>query len=188
VTYVPPQPPSGPTGHGTAEAADPEGTDLARVPSTSAAPPDPASGLGGAADPANGVRLAIVAVILGALGCVGSLTPVVLDEWREDLALTFGVPGLLVGIIACVRRRGGDPLAVTGLVLSVIALGLADRYRIDVGGRHPLQQVVQGRLVQRHHRGAQQRRVPSRVALRTGAGPVCGSVPRASYVRVSTLW
>lgn len=125
MTSFPPQPPGEPAGHITSGA---EATDSARTPGslpqhTSSGPGRPGGHL--PVEPADGMWLAIVAVILGALGCVGSLAPVVLDEWREDLALTFGLPGLLAAIIGCIRRRRGDPLTVTGLVLSVIALGLA---------------------------------------------------------------
>ena len=65
-----------------------------------------------------------MAVILGVAGCVLPLTPFNLDHVRAYIALPFALPGLVVGIIGCTGRRRGTALAVTGSILSVIALGM----------------------------------------------------------------
>lgn len=69
--------------------------------------------------------LAVVAVILGVLGCVLPLAPVDLTGLRGYIALAFGLPGLVVGIIGCTGRRRGKALAVAGSILCVIALVMA---------------------------------------------------------------
>lgn len=75
-------------------------------------------------DPATGMGLGIVAVILGGIGCVLPLVPFDLAGDRGYLALAFALPGLALGIIGCTGRRRGNALAVAGSILSGIALGL----------------------------------------------------------------
>jgi hypothetical protein len=76
-------------------------------------------------EPAKGVWLAIVAVVLGALGIVLPFAPVALDGVRGYLALAFGLPGLVASILGCTGRRRGKAVAAVGVNLSVIALVIA---------------------------------------------------------------
>jgi hypothetical protein len=137
MTYGPPQPPNEPTRHTASGAADQNVAYSAYVPPPGSLPPDPhrqypSAGFGGTGtptpppiDPAKGRWLAIVAVILGVLGCVLPLAPVDLTGVRGYLPLVFGLPGLVVGIIGCTGRRRGKALAAVGSVLCVIAIVLA---------------------------------------------------------------
>ena len=71
----------------------------------------------GAPGPQKSNVLAIVAVVLGGLAFLLSWIPFV-----NFLAIAFAIGGAVCGVIALVRRLGGKPLAITGVVLSAIAI------------------------------------------------------------------
>jgi hypothetical protein len=74
--------------------------------------------------PPKGVALAVAALVLGLLGCVLPLLPVDMTGVRAYVAFPFGVAGLALGVVGCVGRRRGKPLAAIGAGLSVVALAL----------------------------------------------------------------
>lgn len=76
------------------------------------------------ADRPSGTGLAVAAVVLGLLACALPLLPVNLDRLRQYVAFPPAVGGLVLAIGACTGHRRGKPLAVTGLVLCVLALAL----------------------------------------------------------------
>jgi len=74
------------------------------------------------AGPATGPGLAVVALLLGFVGCVVWLLPIDETGIRHYLPLPFAIGGLVLGIMGLVGNRGGKPLAAVGVVLSAIAL------------------------------------------------------------------
>lgn len=71
-----------------------------------------------------GAGLAVVALVLGVLGCALPLLPMDLTGVRPWLPVPFGVAGLVFGILGCTGYRRGRPVAVLGVVLSVLAVVL----------------------------------------------------------------
>ena len=112
-TSNPPQPPNEPARHTASQVPDPYGAYSAGWPG---GPPPPPVG------PAKGMSFAVAAVVLGLVGCVLPLAPFNFDGIRMYLPWVFGLPGLTVGIIGCIGRRRGKALAITGTVLSGLAL------------------------------------------------------------------
>ncbi|MFC0436068.1 hypothetical protein [Kutzneria buriramensis] len=72
--------------------------------------------------PTGGPGTAIVALVLGAFGCVVWLLPIVEAGIRHYLPFPFALGGLVLGIAALTGRRRGKPMAAVGVLLSVIAL------------------------------------------------------------------
>jgi hypothetical protein len=76
---------------------------------------------------------AVVSFLLGVLGCVVPLLPMLPRLWlqleglRGYLALVFALPGFALAIVGLRGRRYGQLLAVFGAIFSVLALimGLA---------------------------------------------------------------
>jgi prepilin signal peptidase PulO-like enzyme (type II secretory pathway) len=75
--------------------------------------------------PARPNWFAIVSVVLGVLGCVVWLSPTNLDGVRAYSPLPFALVGLVAGFIGASGRRRGLAVAVTGAVLSAVALALS---------------------------------------------------------------
>lgn len=130
----PSPPPTEPAGPAASDA-----TDSAQGPSSS---PDQRpdggtvrSGHSTRLDPGKGMWPAVVAGVLGVLGCVLLLTPFDITGVRGFIALVFAVPGVAVGVIAWFGRRGWL-LAVVGTILSVIALGIGG-YLLTSPGKDP---------------------------------------------------
>lgn len=132
-------PPNEPTGDTASGPPGPEVAHPAQYPLPGSLPPNPpqypypgfgaAGALGGPmpppVEPAKGVWLGIVAVVLGVLGIVLPFLPVALDGVRGYLALAFGLPSLAASIIGCTGRRRGKAVAAVGVNLSVLALVIA---------------------------------------------------------------
>jgi hypothetical protein len=74
------------------------------------------------AGPATGPGLAVVALILGFFGAVVWLLPINEDGVRHYLPFPFALAGLVLGIVGLIGNRQGKPMAVIGIILSVIAL------------------------------------------------------------------
>ena len=75
-----------------------------------------------------GIGLAAAALVLGMLGCVVPLLPVLPFDptgVRGFIGLPFALAGLGLGISVCAGRRRGIGLAVVGLVFSGLAVALA---------------------------------------------------------------
>lgn len=80
----------------------------------------PASGgpaYGGPRDPRRSLALAVVALVLGALAFVFSFIPVV-----NVIAFVLALASLICAIVALIRKMGGKPMSIIGLILSVIAI------------------------------------------------------------------
>jgi len=77
------------------------------------------------AGPATGPGLAVVALVLGVIGCVVWLLPIDESGVRHYLPLPFALGGLVLGIMGLVGNRRGKPVAAVGVILSAIALVLA---------------------------------------------------------------
>ncbi|GGS58452.1 hypothetical protein [Actinokineospora fastidiosa] len=88
-------------------------------------PPTAAGPAAAPSDPAKGAGLGVLAVVLGAIGCLLLVAPFALTGTRAYLALGFALPGLALGIAGSTGRRRGNALAVAGSILGGIALGLA---------------------------------------------------------------
>ncbi|WP_433209548.1 hypothetical protein ACQP1G_34845 [Nocardia sp. CA-107356] len=73
-------------------------------------------------DRRHGMGLAVGAVLLGIIGCVLPFLPIDLTGVRPFIGLPFGTAGLILGIVGCTGQRRGKGLAVTGIVLSTMAL------------------------------------------------------------------
>ena len=71
----------------------------------------------GAPAPQQNKVLAIVALVLGGLAFLMSWIPIV-----NVVAIALGIAGAICGIIALVRKLAGKPLAITGVVLSAVAI------------------------------------------------------------------
>lgn len=96
-------------------------------PNASAHQPWPGPGGPGGppqADRPLGPGLAVASVVLGLLACALPLLPVNMDLFRQYVTFPFALGGLVLGIGACTGNRRGRPLAVTGVVLCGLALGL----------------------------------------------------------------
>ncbi|WP_433759972.1 DUF4190 domain-containing protein [Nocardia sp. CA-135398] len=76
-------------------------------------------------DARQGPWLAIASVILGIVGCVLPFLPIDLTGVRPLVGLPFAIPGLVLAIVGCTGRRRAKGLAVTGIILSVLALTVA---------------------------------------------------------------
>ncbi|WP_239070246.1 hypothetical protein [Amycolatopsis sp. SID8362] len=86
-------------------------------------PPAPQwPGPGGPVPPPKGPGLAVAALVLGLLALVLPFLPVDMTGFRAYVAFPFGLAGLVLGVLGCVGRRGGKPLATIGAVLSFLAL------------------------------------------------------------------
>lgn len=79
-------------------------------------------GPGGPVPPPKGPGLGLAALVLGLLGLVLPLLPVDMTGFRAYVALPFGLAGLTLGVLGCVGRRRGKPVAAIGAVLSFLAL------------------------------------------------------------------
>jgi hypothetical protein len=66
--------------------------------------------------------MAIVALVLGAFGCVVWLLPIDEAGIRHYLPFPFALGGLVLGIATLAGRRRGKPMAAVGVLLSAIAL------------------------------------------------------------------
>lgn len=89
---------------------------------TTAVAPDPGRP---AVEPARSMGYGIVAAILGGLGCLLPLAPLIVTGTRAWISLPFALPGLIIGIMGCTGQRRGNVFAATGLVLCGIAVGLS---------------------------------------------------------------
>ncbi|MFI7666378.1 hypothetical protein [Nocardia sp. NPDC049526] len=69
-----------------------------------------------------GPWFAVAAVILGIVGCVLPFLPIDLTGVRPLVGLPFAIAGLVLGIVGCTGQRSAKALAVTGIILSVLAL------------------------------------------------------------------
>ncbi|WP_433710713.1 DUF4190 domain-containing protein [Nocardia sp. CA-084685] len=65
---------------------------------------------------------ALASVALGIVGCVLPFLPIDLTGVRPLIGLPFAMPGLVLGIVGCTGRHRAKGLAVTGIILSVLAL------------------------------------------------------------------
>jgi hypothetical protein len=74
------------------------------------------------AKPVKGSGLAVLATILGLVGCVVWALPFNLDNLRAWSPFPFALPGLVLAVLGCIGPRRGKPLAVIGWILSFIAL------------------------------------------------------------------
>lgn len=74
---------------------------------------------------AKGAWIGVVSVFFGALGCLLPLAPMDLTGVRPYLPLLFGLPGLVFGIVGLAGNRGGRAWAVSGTLVSGIAVVLA---------------------------------------------------------------
>ena len=79
--------------------------------------------------------MAIVALALGAFGCVVWLLPIDETGIRHYLPFPFALGGLILGIAALTGRRRGKPMAGVGVLLSVIAL-LAGMFMVGLEVLH----------------------------------------------------
>ncbi|WP_433733013.1 DUF4190 domain-containing protein [Nocardia sp. CA-129566] len=75
-------------------------------------------------DQRQGVGPAVAALILGIVGCLLPFLPIDLTGVRPFIGLPFAMAGLVLGIVGCTGRRRGKALAVTGMILSAIALAV----------------------------------------------------------------
>lgn len=72
---------------------------------------------GGPQGPRRSSALAVVALVLGALAFVFSFIPVV-----NVIAFVLGIASLVCALVALIRKMGGKPMSVIGLILSVVAI------------------------------------------------------------------
>ncbi|MGW4767611.1 DUF4190 domain-containing protein [Nocardia sp. NPDC004278] len=75
-------------------------------------------------DRRQGPGLAVGALILGIVGCVLPFLPIDLTGMRPFIGLPFAMAGLVLGTVGCTGQRRGKGLALTGMMLSAIALAL----------------------------------------------------------------
>lgn len=68
--------------------------------------------------------LAVLGLLVGLIPCLGAL------NW---LNIPFAVVGLIVGIVAAGNRRGGNAMALAGIVLCSIAI-VVGLLRLMLGG------------------------------------------------------
>ncbi|UJW31193.1 hypothetical protein L3Q67_39395 [Saccharothrix sp. AJ9571] len=68
---------------------------------------------------------AVASLVLGLLGLVLPFLPMAMDGFRQYAGLPFAIGGLVFGVVACLGRRRGLPVAVLGLIVSTIAMGIA---------------------------------------------------------------
>lgn len=74
-------------------------------------------------DRRQGPWFAVASAILGIIGCVLPFLPMIdLTGVRPLIGLPFAIPGLVLGIVGCTGQRRAKGLAVTGIILSVLAL------------------------------------------------------------------
>lgn len=69
---------------------------------------------------ASGKGLSVAALVLGIVAAAGCLVPVL-----NIISIVTAVVGLVLGIVALVKRRNGRGLAVAGVVLSIVAVVVA---------------------------------------------------------------
>lgn len=74
--------------------------------------------------PPKGPGFAVAALILGLVALALPIFPVDLAGVRQYVGLPFAVAGIALGVIGCTGRRQGLVVAVIGIVLSVLALGV----------------------------------------------------------------
>ncbi|GAB1512802.1 hypothetical protein JCM33774_48440 [Actinophytocola sp. KF-1] len=74
---------------------------------------------------APGTGLGAIAMVLGGLGCLLPLTPFAFSDAREWLPLVFAIPGVAFGLYGCTGRNRGNVLAIVGVILCTIAIGLS---------------------------------------------------------------
>ncbi|QFU92045.1 hypothetical protein [Amycolatopsis sp. YIM 10] len=74
--------------------------------------------------PPKGPGFAVAALLLGLLGLVLPFIPADLTGIRQYVGLPFAVAGLALGVIGCIGRRRGLPVAVIAVIVSTIALGI----------------------------------------------------------------
>ena len=72
--------------------------------------------------PRTGPGLAVVALVLGVVGCVVWLLPIDETGIRHYLPFPFAIGGLVLGIMGLIGPRRGKPMAGLAVVLSVVAL------------------------------------------------------------------
>ncbi|MGK8507435.1 hypothetical protein ACRS5S_05045 [Nocardia asiatica] len=75
-------------------------------------------------EPSKGAGFAVLALVLGAAGLVIPFLPIDLSGVRQYLAYVFALPGLIFGVLGCAGPRRGKALAITGAILSLLALGI----------------------------------------------------------------
>ncbi|WP_174187741.1 hypothetical protein [Nocardia barduliensis] len=74
--------------------------------------------------PSKGYGFAVLALALGVAALVVPFLPIDLWEVRQYLAYVFALPGLIFGVLGCTGPRRGKAVAITGSVLSLLALGI----------------------------------------------------------------
>ncbi|MFJ7211764.1 hypothetical protein [Amycolatopsis sp. NPDC098790] len=77
---------------------------------------------GGPVPPAKGLWLGVAALVLGLLALVLPFLPVDMTGFRAYVPFPFGLAGLVLGVLGCVGRRSGKPMAAVGIALSALAL------------------------------------------------------------------
>ncbi|QRP48268.1 hypothetical protein [Amycolatopsis sp. FDAARGOS 1241] len=84
------------------------------------------------AGPEKSVAPAVLAFALGIVALVVPFLPVAMDDARVGvldlrswIALPFAVPGLALGVVACLGRRRMKALAVIGIVFAALAVVVA---------------------------------------------------------------
>lgn len=77
------------------------------------------------ADRRRGPWFGVAAVVLGIVGCVLPFLPIDLTGVRPLVGLPFAIAGLVLGIVGCTGQHRAKGMAVTGIVLSVLALIVA---------------------------------------------------------------
>ncbi|MEV5835954.1 DUF4190 domain-containing protein [Nocardia sp. NPDC052112] len=139
MSYRPPPEPTNPAWHPGAATPGPNAGYSAPIPPSGPLSPNPPQqqqpwvytndpGWQGGPPPTDrrqGPWLAVGAVILGIAGCVLPFLPIDLTGVRPLIGLPFAIAGLVLGIVGSVGRRRAKGLAVTGIILSVLALTVA---------------------------------------------------------------
>ncbi|WP_433602136.1 DUF4190 domain-containing protein [Nocardia sp. CA-135953] len=128
MSYSPPPEPTNPTWHpgpnaGYSAPIPPPGPNLYQQPQPWVSTNDPGwQGGPHATGQRQGPRFAVASAILGIIGCVLPFLPIDLTGVRPLVGLPFAISGLVLGIVGCTGQRSAKALAVTGIVLSVLAL------------------------------------------------------------------
>ncbi|WP_433630986.1 hypothetical protein [Nocardia sp. CA-120079] len=135
MSYSPPPEPTNPGRHSGAAAPGPNAGYSAPIPPAPYPPQQQqpwvytnASGWQGGPPPTDqrqGPWLAVGAVLLGIVGCVLPFLPIDLTGVRPLVGLPFAIAGLVLGILGCTGQYRAKGLAVTGIIVSVLALTVA---------------------------------------------------------------
>ena len=78
--------------------------------------------------PTKGAGLAVAALVLGIIGALMGLIPLF-----GFLAIILGVVGLVLGVLGRSKQRTGRGMALAGVILSVVAIGLGIFGMVTVG-------------------------------------------------------